>query len=108
MLEPTGWWETLSGGAVTTLIRPALANRQHIIYGFSVSVGPGGGGGVTTIQVRDNTTVIWRGRLTGGNGSFRDVVFLRGLTITRGNACSVVASKTGGTLEVNLHGITRG
>lgn len=105
-MEGFGWLVTLSGAGSVTLVKPAQVGKQHIIYGFDISSGFGVASII--IQIQDGGTIIWKGRCFNTLGSTREVIFLKGVSITRGNACSIIATKADGTLDVNLHGITRG
>lgn len=107
MKTQSGWSETATGSATATATRAAQAGKQHIIYSVSASSGTTGSGDIL-ILVKDGTTTIWQELLDSTKQSNGAWVFPRGLKVTPGAACSIVATKTGATVKANLHGITSG
>lgn len=108
MKEQHGWSKTASGTTTATATKAAEAGRQHVIFGFSA------GGNINSSQnmlvlIKDGTTTIWQEEVEGTIIPMVQVYFSRGVVITKGAECSIVATKTGATsVRVNLHGITRG
>lgn len=102
MAEQTGWGVADSKtNAIATAAKAAEAGKQHVVYSVDASFASTATG---LLQILDGVTVVWEGYVY----DFRDVSFEKGLSITRGSACSAVLAASGGPLQkVNLHGITR-
>jgi len=102
MAEQTGWVEPATASAgVATATKVADVNRQHIIH--SVDASAVGAAEILLLQIRDDTDVIWEGHVH----QQREVLFPKGLSITKGNACSAVLTAGAGITKVNLHGASR-
>jgi hypothetical protein len=102
MADQSGWVENASGAAaVATATKTADAGKQHIVD--SVDASAAGAAEILLLQIKDDTTVIWEGHVH----QSREVSFPKGLSITKGNACSAVLAAGAGVTKVNLHGRTR-
>lgn len=105
MADQTGWVAKDSqDDAVATATQAAESGKKHTVYSVDASFS----GAVTKLlQIKDGSDIAWEGYVVNS----REVVFPKGLSITKGNAVSAVlaASGTGGTIgKVNIHGTTRG
>jgi len=102
MAEQAGWNVAATATAgIATALKAAAANKEHIIQ--SVDASAVGAAEILLLQIKDDTTIIWEGHVHQSRG----VVFPKGLSITRGGACSAVLAAGAGVTKVNLHGITR-
>lgn len=102
MADQAGWVEAATASTgVATATRTAETGKQHIVFSVDASATPAAQ--VLLLQIKDGTTVVWEGYVL----NQRDVNFPRGLSITRGNACSAVFAAGSSVTKVNLHGITK-
>jgi len=102
MAEQPGWIESDDGStSIATATKTAEVNKQHIVH--SVDASAVGAAEVLLLQIKDGTTVVWQGHVH----QQRNIPFPKGITITRGAACSAVLAAGAGVTYVNLHGTTR-
>jgi len=102
MADQAGWVVTDSGSAgIATALKAAATGKEHVIQ--SVDASAVGAAEILLLQILDGVTVVWEGHVH----QSREVVFPKGISITRGGACSAVFAAGAGVTKVNLHGITR-
>jgi hypothetical protein len=102
MADQSGWIAIGSGSAgVATATKAAAANKEHIIH--SVDASAVGAAEILLLQIKEDTTIIWEGHVHQSRG----ITFPKGISITRGKACSAVLAAGAGVTKVNLHGVTR-
>jgi len=103
MAEQTGWAVTASDtNAITTATKAAVSGKQHIVHAVSASFASTTSG--ILLQILDGVTVVFEDYIY-DSGKFE---FPRGISITKGGACSAVLAASGGAVQkVNLHGVTR-
>lgn len=109
MKEQHGWSKPASGTNTATATKAAEAGRQHVVYRVDASVsGLLGAPGGLTVTIKDGSTTVWEVIADENTARLVGVHFPKGISITKGAACSVVATGSSGAVRVNLHGITRG
>ncbi len=103
MTAQTGWAAKASGtNEEITATKAAVVGKEHVVFGISASFASTTSG--ILLQLKDGSTVVWEDYIYDAGG----ISFPRGITITRGAACSAVLAASGGAIQkVNMHGITR-
>lgn len=102
MAEQTGWAvKDSKTNSAATAAKAAEAGKQHTVFSVDASFASTAS---ALLQILDGTTVVWESYVYDA----KEITFPRGLSITKGSACSAVLAASGGPLQkVNLHGITR-
>lgn len=102
MSDQSGWVAAATASAgIATATKAAETGKQHVVYSADASAV--GAAEILLLQIKDGTTVVWEGHVH----QSRETLFPKGLSITRGSACSAVLAAGAGVTKVNLHGTTK-
>ncbi len=107
-----GGWNvsgSAASGSVATAQKPALSQKQHIIYSISASFLAAPAGGILCQIVDPDVspnTVLWEGYF-GGAVDPPERTFPRGICAPIGHSVAAYLANASTTAKVEMHGMTR-